>query len=333
MDQPLYPFALPKAFPRSRRANRVLAADRLDAAGRKVLRKLFLDMAGHQAGVLGGTDPQAIHDMRVTVRRMRAALDLFEDFLPSKTVKFQKQSLKKLGGALGAVRDIEVMLVNARAYQTALPKSHQPAIMPLLDFFEARRAAARAPLVELLESGDFISYLQATIVFLGEPAADGFVPAVPGRPSRVCDLVPALILERFGMVRSFEEHVVGLSLEQLHALRGGLKRLRYAVECFQEPLGPQARLLMETLKDLQDHLGKLNDADVAARTVQAFIQEREDGQPERAAAGTSSSVPFLTYLTRLLEQRDELVRTFPGSWSAFNTIDFRQRLSRSVARL
>jgi len=333
MDQPLLPFSLPKSFPRSRRANRVQAGDAIDAAGRKVLRKLFLEMAGHQAGVLGGTDPEAVHDMRVTIRRMRADLDLFEPFLPKKAVKFQGRALKQLGGALGQVRDLEVMIGNAQAYQQTLPKTHQAAFIPLLDFLQARRTAAREPLLKLLESGEFISYLQETIVFLSEPSAAGPLPSMPGEPSRVCELVPGLIFERFGVVRSFEVHIAGLSLEQLHALRGSLKRMRYALECFQEPLGPQASLLVTTLKDLQDHLGQLNDANVAARTVQEFLQEWEAGQSEQAAAGRSSSVPFLTYLTRLLEQRDELVRSFPERWHAFNTVDFRHRLTRAVARL
>jgi len=333
IDQPSLPLAFPKTFPRGQRANRVLAGDRIDAAGRKVLRKLFMEMAGHQASVLSGTDPEAAHDMRVTVRRMRAALDLFEDFLPHRATKTQVHALKQLGGLLGEVRDLEVMLAGAQAYLQSLAKTQQLAFAPLPDFLQARQSAAREPLLALLEGAEFADYLQASIRFLSEDPGTTPAPVKPGRPGRVCELVPGLIHERFGVLRTFEAQLTGLSLEQLHELRGAVKRLRYAIECFQEPLGPQARLLLACVKQVQDHLGWLNDANVAARMVQEFLQQHETGQSEQAAASRISSVPFLTYLTRMLERRDELVRTFPEVWASFDTFDFRQRLGRTLARL
>jgi len=333
MDQPTFPFVLPKTFPRGQRANRVLAGDAIDVAGRKVLRKLFMEMAGHQAGVLGGTDLEAVHDMRVSVRRMRAALDLFDDFLPHKAVKAQLHALKDLGGALGQVRDLEVMLGNAQAYYQSQPTAQQAAFTPLLDFLQARRLTAREPLLTLLEGAEFAAYLQESIHFLGQEPGSAPTPAKPGEPGRVCELTPRLVQARFGVVRSFGTQLSGLSLEQLHELRGAVKRLRYSIETFQEPLGPQARLLLATIKGVQDHLGRLNDASVAAGMVQEFLKEHEARQSEQAAAGQSSSVPFLTYMTHLLEQRDGLVHSFPEAWAAFDTFDFRQRLGRTLARL
>jgi CHAD domain-containing protein len=51
----------------------------------------------------------------------------------------------------------------------------------------------------------------------------------------------------------------------LHAVRIDAKRLRYTLESFREVLPPVAATLVERVTALQDHLGLLNDADIAAR--------------------------------------------------------------------
>ena len=330
MNNSSLPFRLPKSFLRGRAANRILPADNLDVAGRKALRKLFMEMVRHQPGILGGDDPLAIHDMRVAVRRMRAAFELFGQAFPRKAVKGYGRFLKDLGGLLGVVRDAEVLIGNGQAYMESLPQAQRQSFIPLLDFLQATREAGRVPLLGFLAGKEYLAFTQEFPLFLSETHS---AEAQAGEASRVSELAPILLLERLSQIRSFDGHITSLSLDQLHALRGGTKRLRYALEFFQEPLGPQTTVLIAALKEVQNHLGKLNDAHVAAQASQEFIKDWDTRQSARPAYDGLSSAPFLPYLTRTLSQRDELVQSFPAVWQKFNTIDFRRRLARTLARL
>jgi triphosphatase len=61
-----------------------------------------------EPGTRLGEDPEELHDMRVATRRLRAALDLFEDVLPVRARRSFREELGWLAGVLGAVRDLDV---------------------------------------------------------------------------------------------------------------------------------------------------------------------------------------------------------------------------------
>ena len=86
-------------------------------------------------GALLSDDPEFLHQLRVGLRRLRAALRAFRDVLPSKTTKKLKRALRKLSPKLGAARDWDVLVARLEA-QRASPE--------LLHKAQARRAAARA---------------------------------------------------------------------------------------------------------------------------------------------------------------------------------------------
>ena len=57
--------------------------------------------------------------MRVAVRRLRAAVQLFRPYLPQQDAAYLRKELRRLGRALGPVRDYDVMLENLAAYRAA----------------------------------------------------------------------------------------------------------------------------------------------------------------------------------------------------------------------
>ncbi len=59
----------------------------------------------------------------------------------------------------------------------------------------------------------------------------------------------------------------------LHALRIESKRLRYTLEFFSEVLPDSASTLVAELTAVQDHLGLLNDAQIAADLTRAWLME------------------------------------------------------------
>ena len=80
------------------------------AVALSVLRRHFSVMLAKEPGTRLADDIEELHDMRVATRRLRAVLSLFEDVLPVTVTKLGSE-LAWLGRTLGAVRDLDVQLV------------------------------------------------------------------------------------------------------------------------------------------------------------------------------------------------------------------------------
>jgi CHAD domain-containing protein len=101
-------------------------------------------------------------------------------------------------------------------------------------------------------------------------------------------VAPALIYERLAAVRAYDGHLANASLAELHRLRIQGKELRYTLEFFEPLLGSTAAEVIETVKQLQEHLGQLNDARVALTMLEetpaeheaavAFYREAKEGE-------------------------------------------------------
>lgn len=78
-----------------------------DAAARAVKTR-SKEVFGHADGVLDLNQVERVHDMRVATRRLRAALEVFEDCFPRKRHRKALKKVKALADALGERRDLDV---------------------------------------------------------------------------------------------------------------------------------------------------------------------------------------------------------------------------------
>ncbi|CAA9418039.1 MAG: Adenylate cyclase, partial [uncultured Pseudonocardia sp.] len=79
----------------------------------------------HDPGTRAGADIEDLHQMRVSVRRMRAALKAARPLLDAAWADGLRAELGWLGRALGPVRDLDVLLLRLRAEVAALPADEQ----------------------------------------------------------------------------------------------------------------------------------------------------------------------------------------------------------------
>lgn len=93
---------------------------------------------------LAGEDIEGVHDVRVASRRLRAAMDVAVECFPAKWYKPLHRAAKAITGALGEVRDRDVLLAALAAELAAAPAAEQPGIQRLIDRVTAERDAARA---------------------------------------------------------------------------------------------------------------------------------------------------------------------------------------------
>lgn len=324
--------------------------DPMSEAGRKTYRFHFRRMLYNEPGTRLGEDIEALHDMRVATRRMRAAFRVFGDYYDPGEVAPYLKGLRRTGRALGPVRDLDVFRVKVRAYLSTLPEPQQGDLDGFLAVLEAQREAAREQMIAYLDSEkharfrDRFGQFVETEGLASRPVTlDGGDPI----PYRVRHVAPVTIYRRLAAVRAYDEWVSipwadlpDPPLERLHALRIACKRLRYALEFFGEVLGPDSGLLVKEIVTVQDHLGDLQDAVVARRLLRDYLQRGTWGPSMAAGAGGKSSpgtpldAPGVeAYLAAKQAELEHLLDTFPQVWQSITGAEFSRGAADAIVVL
>jgi CHAD domain-containing protein len=303
------------------RAPEMTPDDPMSEAGRATLRLHFWRMLDHEPGTRLGTDIEELHDMRVATRRMRAALEVFEPYFQADVVDSYERGLRRTGRALGPVRDLDVFEDKARAYLATLSPENQSGLDPLLAAWHDERVVAREAMLVYLDGNGYARFVARFAGFLTSPGRG--VATLPEGMPQVRGVVPGLLITRYKAVQVDGEGALAAgTIEELHALRIDCKKLRYALEFFTPVLRPEAQLVIDEVKVLQDHLGDLNDADVAVEILRTFLEE---------AASDKEGV--VAYLDNRVAERERLMRAFPAVWAEFNRPELEQALLAAVSDL
>ena len=118
----------------------------------------FHEMMSYKEGAKEGTDIEFVHEMRVTSRRLRAAMDNFADCFPKKPFKKHYKKIKSITRTMGAVRDLDVLIARFQKELTSLPEVEQADLRGLIEHLQQQHEEARQPMLMLfeeLESADF----------------------------------------------------------------------------------------------------------------------------------------------------------------------------------
>lgn len=262
------PPQVPKA-PKPRLGKGMTTADGFHAIGVACLRHyLAAEAVLHRERA-----PEAIHQMRVALRRLRSAMTLFAPLVGTAEGRRLKDEVKWLAGELGDARDLDVFLHEVLDPVRA-ENPDDAGLARLAALVEARRERAygrafaaagtpRAALVLLdvalwLEDGDWRSE----------------APEVAARPLRA--VAAETLARRAAKVAKAGKGFRRLNAEQRHRVRIEVKKLRYAVDFFR-PLfkGKAVAAYQAPLAGLQETLGGLNDIAVAHALLHRLAQEAE----------------------------------------------------------
>lgn len=304
----------------------VLASDTLAEAGRKVLRFHLARMLAREAGTRSGKDPEDLHSMRVATRRMRAAWRVFGDaYRPAKVRRYVAE-LRTLAAALGRVRDLDVLIDGIDAYASVLPEEERAALRPLVTAWHRERDDAREALLRLLDADAYRHFVD-DYVELARTEGAAAIAASATDPHRVRDTAGSRLWAAYESIRAYDAVLRWADITTLHQLRITGKRLRYTLEFFREPLGNDAAVLIERVTALQDHLGAMHDADVAAGLARAFLVAHSTRlAPEEIEA-------IGRYLTSREREVTRLRRSLGPVWRRLTAIGYRRALGRAVGRL
>ena len=121
-------------------------------AAQTSIRQQLHEMLSHLHGTRAGDDPEALHDMRVASRRLRAALSVFSQVYPQKTFAPLEKQVARVTDALGAVRDADVQIEFMMGRRDAAPESARVGLDAFIDTLTKERDAERVHLVKALDA-------------------------------------------------------------------------------------------------------------------------------------------------------------------------------------
>ena len=272
-------------------------ASSLSEIARAALRRQLAACLAEEPGTRLGDDSEALHRMRVASRRMRAVTRSFAEALTPELLALRDE-WRWIADALGEVRDLDVQIEALDAADAALA--------PLRDQLEAARSEARAELLAALNSPRY----EALTAGMAE-ALRGASPGVGegAQPARLA--VPRLLRgARKRLRRTVRRLGDGAPPREYHRARIRAKRVRYATECVADLYGEPARELIEALKEVQDVLGRSQDAAIAIARLQGIARADRD-----TPSGTLFAMGRLAEReARVLATRDEAFRV---AWARF----------------
>ena len=195
--------------------------------------------------------PDAVHQLRVASRRLRAALRVYERLLP-RTGRLQND-LRWLGRQLADARDLEVQQEHLASAVAALPVELAvgPVSARLTRHFSPAIAAARETVTSTLADRRYHRLLDDIDRLLTDPD----LPARASRPAN--KELPAHLRKAYRTIRRRLAH------DTLHRGRKAAKRYRYALEVAEPSVGKVAAKARRRAKDLTKVLGEHQDGVVA----------------------------------------------------------------------
>jgi CHAD domain-containing protein len=250
--------------------------------------------------------PDAVHQLRVVCRKLRATLTTFDKSLDVSRTEPVREELSWFAEVLGRPRDLEVL----RARLAALVLSERPALLrgrpgPWIDgeLRKEHRTAHRDAL-DAMASDRYFALVDELDSWRSDPpwADRADRPATKRLPK-------ALDREWRRVLAAAADAEAASDAERpplLHDVRKAAKRARYAAETLSPVLGSSALALAASAKAVQSVLGNHHDAVVAAERVVAL-------------AGTAEAEGRTTFTLGVLHARlesdaAELESEFEKTW-------------------
>jgi CHAD domain-containing protein len=204
----------------------------------------------HDPGTRLDRDIEALHQMRVATRRMRAIFRAVRSFLEPEWTKKIRQEVGWIGSLLGEVRDWDVLLESLGKECSDLNSKEERAFLHIQKIFQDERSLARGRLLEGLGSDRYLNLLTTL---------EDSLPHLPFQSDH--PTLAHLARKAFAKLEECVESSQGrFPKQELHHIRILVKRARYTLELSKPFLQKHAKRFLQQAKSLQEVLGQHQDA-------------------------------------------------------------------------
>jgi len=244
-------------------------------AARRVTRAQFDRWCLQSRELIAGTKPDALHDYRTSVRRLRTLLRLMGPWLPDLS-RGSRRRLRDLMQLTGPARNLEVLQSWIEEHRLSLTTRQRTGAR-----WMARRVGTRLAQLQgamqrkLTRKGSRVEKRLRSELF-------GPARAVPSAPisgialRRLLRKETATLNRRLAAITSMADQGV------IHSARIAAKRVRYLLEPFAVEL-PEGNAMIQRLRELQDLIGAITDLHVAARELREALIVASAGRAGRLA--------------------------------------------------
>ncbi|MDW8105526.1 MAG: CHAD domain-containing protein [Armatimonadota bacterium] len=227
---------------------------------------------------------EAVHDLRVAMRRLLALLDYLAFLAPSPALRKARREVKSHLDAFDALRDTQVMLLETSQRLTELPE-----VEPLHRFLQKRekrllRQAQKD--ISGIQDG-YAKVLRGAVRAVAQKGGDILSPV---------DDAYQTVLHRLALVDPSDTATI-------HRVRIAFKRFRYSIEVAKPLLTTMPPELLERLHDYQTLMGEIQDMEVMLRTIDEFAARHSDCimEPVRQHYRARHAEKVAAYLERMNE--------------------------------
>lgn len=244
--------------------------------------KHFRKILQYETEVLKDKDPEDLHQMRVSMRRLRSVVTGFAPalILPRGG---REDKIGKIGKILGKLRDLDVLQETLETlYYPQLPKPEKKLLNRALIFLKTQRKFALKAVKKLIKSESYKNFKKAYFSWLENP---NFQPIAH---LSIYPILPDLLLPQLSKFFLHPGWLLGINVENdqiqfpdkmdiktvenilnnegkiLHDLRKEAKRSRYNMELFTHFYGESYQKYIVKIKTIQTILGDIQDCSVLA---------------------------------------------------------------------
>jgi CHAD domain-containing protein len=246
------------------------------------IKQHFKKTIKYETDVLKDTDPEALHQMRVGMRRLRTAVTGFAPALSLPEAAKEKK-IGKIARCLGELRDLDVLQDTLQnKYRPELASSEHQALDKVLAALKKQRHKMLDQVRTTLKEQHYQKLKQAFKDWIEQPTY--------GRLAEISiyDILPDLLLPSVSQLFLHPAWLVGVKLEagettipsalnsdsvgqllnthgdSLHSLRKQAKRVRYQMELFTGFYDSTYEDYVKDIKEIQSLLGEIQDSFVLA---------------------------------------------------------------------
>ena len=254
---------------------------------------------------LAGEDIEGVHQMRVGLRRMRSALNLFQPAIPRKLSRPLSKEMRWAARALDRARDLDVYITENFPGKG---NKHQQKMQRIA---RRHRDEAYSRVRNIVQSKRYQSFNSEFYHWLDTKAWREQLSEDKQKVllSEITPFACRVLEEHQGDVLGAGKEIEKLDSEALHRLRIECKKLRYAAEFFAPLYGERMKDFTGHLKALQDLLGTLHDTAILSGLQNELLIGTHNSKLKRIAGKLKD---------KRYKESKEIKRNLVERWQAFS---------------
>ncbi len=234
-----------------------------------VIDEQYRNVVKHEKKVIADRNPEHLHRMRVSTRKLRTALQVFDHVIELPKAATAKR-IGSLAKVLGRLRDLDVQTASLQTrYRPCLDKADQRSLDTVITHLQQERREALADVVDALTRSRYQDLKDGYEAWLDHPRYTSLASQLlqPLIPDLLSPIVSTLLLHPGWLIQP--EKDAGASNDVLHDLRKACKHVRYQAEFFAPFYSESFQSWIEDIKAIQSMLGTVQDSEV----LQALLDQ------------------------------------------------------------